>query len=205
MLPRATGSAGQEGEGLAPGFVKHRFKCAGNQSGKEESIMKRRLSILMLGAVVAAALAPPLGAVLPVYMAKPGAWTSKLATNAGPFVTDAQFAQWVKNVQGNPPRFSFLGAFHQCYGGGFLTELANKGVVKYGANSASRYFEPAYYDGPNLRSYFTWAWGFRALFPAMGATDFTITDDAYTLTGDGDPMGAPPVPDNKSRAWENAQ
>lgn len=168
--------------------------------------MKRRFPILMLGAVFAAAFALPLGAALPAYMAKPPAWTSKLATNAGPFVTDVQLAQWVQNVQGNPPRFSFLGAFHQCYGGGFLTELANRGVVKFGANSTSRYFEPAYYDSFRLRSYFTFAWGWRALNPAMGATDFTITDDAYTLTGDGiNPPNNPPVPDNKSRAWENAQ
>jgi hypothetical protein len=178
------------------------LKYAGKTLQKEEPVMKLRSLILTAGAVLAA-LAPPLGAALPAYLAKPAAWTSKLATDAGPFVTDVQLAQWVQAAQGNPPRFSFLGAFHQCYGGGFLTELANQGVVKFGANSASRYFEPAYYDLFNMRSYFTWAWGWRALNPAMGATDLTITDDAYALLQDG--VNPPPVPDNPFLPWENAQ
>jgi hypothetical protein len=141
-------------------------------------------------------------------MPKPPVWTSKLVTNVGPFVTDVQFAQWVKNVQGVPPaapRFSFLAGFHECYGGGFLTELQRQGVRKFGANSASRFFEPASYDLPNQRSYFTFSWFFRAINP-VGSNDLPITDDAYAWTKDGiNPPALPPVPDNPWAAWENAQ
>src|SRR4051794_33346697 len=150
------------------------------------------------------ALAFPLAAALPAYLAKPVTWTSKLVTDNGPFVTDVQFAQWVQNAQGNPARFSFLGAFHQCYGGGFLTEIQPR-VAKFGTHSASRYFEAAYYDPNNPRSYFTWAWVWRALNPARGATDLQITTDAYGYLQDGDGVGTPPVPDNHMLQWENAQ
>src|SRR3954471_7170202 len=139
----------------------------------------RVLSAVMpaiLAAVLWVALAPAGHAVLPAYMAKPPAWTSKLVTNAGPFVTDVQLAQWVKGVQGLPPaapRFSFLAGFHQCYGGGFLTELQRQGVREVGANSASRFFEPASYDLPNQRSYFTFSWFYRAINP-VGSNDLPI-------------------------------
>jgi len=167
-------------------------------------VRNRVFATVLAAAVLAAALAPAGHAVLPAYMAKPPAWTSKLVTNAGPFVTDVQFAQWVKGVQGLPPaapRFSFLAGFHQCYGGGFLTELQRQGVRKFGANSASRFFEPASYDVPNNRSFFTFSWFFRAITP-VGSNDLPITDDAYNWTV---PPGVPPVPPNRWAAWENAQ
>jgi hypothetical protein len=166
---------------------------------------KRVFPAILAMAVLWVALAPAVQAVLPAYIAKPLPWTSKLVTNAGPFVTDVQFAQWVKGVQGLPPaapRFSFLAGFHQCYGGGFLTELQRQGVRKFGANSASRFFEPASYDVPNQRSYFTYSWFTRAITP-VGSNDQLITDDAYNWTVV--PPAAPPIPANPWAAWENAQ
>jgi hypothetical protein len=171
-------------------------------------MVRQRLLIVILAAAVLLAAFAPAWAVLPAYIQKPPVWTSKLATTAGPFVTDVQFAQWVRAVQGAapaPPRVSFLAGFHQCYGGGFLTELQRQGVQKFGANSASRFFEPSSYDLPNNRSYFTYSWFYRAINP-VGSTDAMITDDGYAYTRDGiNPPALPPVPDNPWANWENAQ
>lgn len=162
---------------------------------------------IVLFALAAALAVHPLSAQPPraTYVAKPAAWTSTLATWTGPSVTDVDFATWVKNAQLNNgmlmvPRFSFLAGFHQCFGGGFLTELDRQGVKKYGANSAGRYYETVSYDDTNKRSYFTYAWGWRAINP-LNSTDRQITDDAFALIQD----GLPAIPDNDNIAFENAQ
>ena len=101
-------------------------------------------------------------------------------------VKDEELASWIKTAQGaGEPRFSLICTFVQCFGGGFLHELKTQAVPWFGANSASKYFEPATYcevagNPANGRSYYAWAWKMAAGPPAPPhPDDRAITDDAY--------------------------
>jgi hypothetical protein len=103
-------------------------------------------------------------------------------------------------------KLTFLAEFSQCFGGGFLTEMGNQGVVGYGTNSASAYFETASYNPPAKNSFYPFAWQSIANVPAAAVppTDEWITWKAYDAI---DPtlgaVGA--IPKNRNAAFERAQ
>ncbi|HMN96249.1 MAG TPA: hypothetical protein PKC43_08050 [Phycisphaerales bacterium] len=104
------------------------------------------------------------------------------------------FASWVAAAQtalsgGMPPKgFESIHVFGQCFSGGFLDALRSENVVGFSASSASRYWEPAYYDLPNGRSHFGWAWGraFDAAGPLDTDRDITQTAADAMVIGDRD-------------------
>jgi hypothetical protein len=164
--------------------------------------MRIRLHSLGVTALVAL-LAAQAATALPPFFPKPNAWTSFLATSNNQLVKDGDFATWVKNTQTAvaPRTFKFIASFGTCYGGGFLTELQNKGVTTFGANSASTYFEPVTIDTGNKRTYYNWAWKTKADV-AGGPTDQAITNDAYDAILRGNVAG---IPANPEAAFERAQ
>ena len=143
---------------------------------------------------LAALLAASAAFAVPPYMAKPPTWTSTLVTNDEKNVTDKEFAQWVKAAQQTRVNsFSFIATFTQCFGGGFLEELGQVGVTTFGANSASRYFEPAWYNRAGQNIYYSFAWQWYANANAND-TDSEITDDAHDALILGNNMAIPPLP-----------
>lgn len=151
---------------------------------------------------LAALLAASAAFAVPPYMAKPVTWTSTLVTNDKKSVTDEEFAQWVKAAQQTRVNsFSFIATFTQCFGGGFLEELSLQGVTTFGANSASRYFEPAWYNrmGQNIYYSFAWQWYANA---NPNDTDSEITDDAHDALILNNNPAIPPLPPTQR---QNAQ
>lgn len=95
---------------------------------------------------------------------------------------DKDFATWVKAAQDalaakDPPRsVKPIFTFTQCFSGGFLGALFDKGVSDFTANSACRYYEGASYDVEHVRSYYSWAWG--RYLDDLRLDDFAITQGA---------------------------
>jgi hypothetical protein len=125
---------------------------------------------------------------LPQQFPKLAGWSTYLVTNDGVGLKDTDFVQIVKNTRNGlngTRRFDFIASFTQCFGGGFADELGNAaiGLDRYGANSASAYFEPASYDPgnppnmPSVGSYYDFAWKTTADGNA-GQTDEWITGTA---------------------------
>lgn len=119
----------------------------------------------------------------------------------------ADFATWVKQSQAalaaaRPARsFTSVHVHGQCFGGGFLHALKKEGVTKFGASSASRYWEPASYDLEHERSYFTFAWA--STFDSMGAAtkDKVVTQ----ATANALRSGTDDIPFNPGAAHERPQ
>lgn len=107
---------------------------------------------------------------LPQYKEKPNTWRSNIVAIEGPMVRDADLAAWLKaaetRVADAGATLTVLAAYNQCFGGGFLTEMERAKLTRFGAVSASRYYQPAYYrplnefkeDPKGGGSFFTRAW-----------------------------------------------
>lgn len=147
-------------------------------------------------------------AALPAYVEKPPTWTSKLIGAANQTIKDSELAGWIKDEQ-DVRQFTVICTFTTCFSGGFVTEI-KKHTTRYGANSASRYFETSAYDPANNRSYYAHAWQNAADYtpPAAAPNDQTITDNAYNAQPAGvkatalaqyqsDPAGPPAPPTDK--------
>lgn len=163
----------------------------------------RRLHATALTLTLAAAVSYPAVAQnpqLPRYLPKPNTWISNLVTHDNDKVKDRDFAGWIKNAQMVRP-FSFVGTFTQCFGGGFLEELAIQNVAPFGANSAGRYYEPVSYAAQNSYYAFAWQHSARVAQGANPPTDKKITLDAHLALGD----GVQAVPDNPNRGLEHPQ
>lgn len=160
---------------------------------------------LAMGAMLLAYATGALAAI-PEYQPKPDSWKSMLVEIDGEGIKDEEFATWVKQAQDAaaalmPTKdFSVICTFTQCFGGGFITALIDKGVATFGANSACKYFETAAYDEFNARSYYAHEWK-KAADVAVPPTDMAITDTAYTENTQGGsenaqyqdrPVGGPP-------------
>lgn len=164
--------------------------------------MKRSLPLFLL----TASLATAAQAAVPLYIPKPPTWTSMLITHDEEGVTDVELAGWIKSAQTlaseqeTPRSFSLIATLTQCFGGGFLTEMVNAPVASFGADSASRYWQPSSYDEMNNRSHYAWAWKSMADDPAK-PNDLQITDTAWNATVGG--LGAIPV--NPRAHLEQAQ
>ncbi len=164
-----------------------------------------RSTLIALGLALLASGA----SALPPFFHKPVTWTSSLVTNDQQAIKDSDFAKLVRQTQlglNGKRKFTFLAEFSQCFGGGFLTEMGNQGVVGYGTNSASTYFETASYNPPAKNSFYPFAWQSVANVPAGAAlpTDEWITWKAYDAI---DPTQAAvgAIPKNRNAAFERAQ
>ncbi|GIK18853.1 MAG: hypothetical protein DYG93_01810 [Leptolyngbya sp. PLA2] len=133
--------------------------------------MKRKTTtVLAAVACLAGAAIGTAAGDLPNYSEKPDTWRSNLVTIEGPMVSDKDFAGWLKKadamVADKGGALTVLAAFNQCFGGGFLAEMERARLPRFGAVSASRYYQPAYYrsldefknDATGGGSYFTRAW-----------------------------------------------
>lgn len=140
--------------------------------------------VFALGALSVAAHAGGGAPVVPAYIEKPVTWTNMLIDKDRTAVKDGEVATWWKQAQTNaaaltPARsFQLVATFTQCYGGGFLTELKNKGVANFGANSANKFFQAATYDSTNNRGHYSFAWQ-RLARLNVAMTDQWITANAY--------------------------
>jgi hypothetical protein len=154
--------------------------------------------VLLLAVLLAQA-----AAALPMQFTKPATWTSGLVTWDNQSIRDADFATWLKGAQtavAPAAGFKLIASFTQCYGGGFLTELMNKAVTTYGANSAGAYFETVSYAATN--SYYDFAWKTFADVPAPFPTDLAITNSAYNAIALGN---VPGIAQNPNAPFERAQ
>ncbi|HRQ73955.1 MAG TPA: hypothetical protein PLU35_13095 [Phycisphaerales bacterium] len=133
--------------------------------------MKRVTTMLLAASLcIAGSAACTLADDLPKYAEKPDTWRSNLVTIEGPMVSDKNLASWLKQADAMVVEkggvLTVLAAFNQCFGGGFLTEMERAKLPRFGAVSASRYYQPAYYrpldefktDPKGGGSFFTRAW-----------------------------------------------
>jgi len=136
-----------------------------------------------LGAALLGGLLATLAAALPQQLPKTAGWRSLLITNDEKGLTDTDFVKMVAAFKGGlgGRQFDFLASFTQCFGGGFTDELGIQAFTRYGANSATAYFETASYDpGPaagNVGSYYPFAWKSMADV-APPPTDQVVTSKA---------------------------
>lgn len=165
-----------------------------------------RATAALLGVWLAAlgVLATAAPAAAQMQFTKPATWTSGLVTWDNQAIKDADFATWIKGAQtalAPGAGFKLIASFTQCYGGGFVTELRNKAVAKYGANSASAYFETVSYAKTN--SYYDFAWKTLADVPAPFPTDQAITTSAWNAIANIAPVAG--IPTNDDAQFERAQ
>jgi hypothetical protein len=165
--------------------------------------------------------AAALGAdALPFFAPRPDSWKGGIVANDG-VVWDDDLAGWLADANAGAHdavpgdwTLSIRATFTMCYGGAFLTAIdqALNGPagpepgLDFGANSASRYYEPCSADNAAVNSRYAHAWQNRAAagFGGVGfsATDLAITTDAHLALRDGNMAG---IPQNPRRHTEHPQ
>jgi hypothetical protein len=162
---------------------------------------------LALGLLLSLALATAAGAALPQQLRKTAGWRSSLVTDDQKPLYDADFVTMVKALRAGlgGRTLNFLGTFTECFGGGFADELSDpaQAFSRYGANSASTYFEPATYN-PGNGSFYGTAWNNRADV-AGPPSDETITTTAWDAIDITNLVVVPGVPKNPRSRVERTQ